>query len=200
MGRKSVAKPRAEKNKKTKKWAEELLPKLQNVSLAKITIDDMAHLIHKSKSTLYQYFSSKEELVLYTVQMRVEQLEGSIPIFSKAPIDPTSEYKMFMDTMCNGIKDLNTTFLNDLKQYFNAAWEVVEQFLNQLLLTLRGYYEAGIEKKIFRRVNMELLIALDQFFVFDFITNLDKRTNSPSTLEKIVQDYLQLRFEGLLIN
>tara|TARA_B100000795_G_scaffold4331_1_gene3014 strand:+ start:27210 stop:27401 length:192 start_codon:yes stop_codon:yes gene_type:complete len=55
MGRKSLNKNRKPITKKIENWLHELLLELQNKDLNKLTIDDLAKLAKKSKSTIYIY-------------------------------------------------------------------------------------------------------------------------------------------------
>ena len=63
MGRKSLNKNRKPITKKVKQWLEKLLLELQDKDLEKVTIDDLALLADKSKSTIYIYFDPRNEYV-----------------------------------------------------------------------------------------------------------------------------------------
>ena len=61
MGRKTLVKDIKPLSAKAENWLRELFPKLLDKTLHKLTLDELAHLTNKSKSTLYSYFATKEE-------------------------------------------------------------------------------------------------------------------------------------------
>ena len=69
MGRKSIDRSRKNITNKVNKWLEILLLNLQNKDIEKLTIDDFAILSKKSKSTIYSYFQSKEEVLLSSLYL-----------------------------------------------------------------------------------------------------------------------------------
>ena len=72
MGRKSIDKNRKGPQDKTDRWLVDLIPKLKDQDLASMTMNDLAKLLGKSKSTLYEYFESKEEILTRAVALRIE--------------------------------------------------------------------------------------------------------------------------------
>ena len=63
MGRKSVSRKRKAITPKVKQWLSELLIRIQFEDLKQLTMDDIARLAGTSKSTIYEYFNSKEEII-----------------------------------------------------------------------------------------------------------------------------------------
>ena len=102
MGRKSTEKLRKSKQEKIDAWMLELLPKMQAYSPQKITMDQLAALIGKRKSTIYEYFSSKEEVILYAAQLRIKQLSHYRELIDWEAADVRSVYTMLMELICKG--------------------------------------------------------------------------------------------------
>ena len=78
MGRKSIDKERIQNTQKTDAWLEGLLPLLQDKDLAKLNMDQIAELMSKSKSTIYQYFRTKDEIFDRLVVLKLNQVQDSI--------------------------------------------------------------------------------------------------------------------------
>ncbi|MEO1652696.1 MAG: TetR/AcrR family transcriptional regulator [Bacteroidota bacterium] len=197
MGRKSLEKNRKEKNEKTRTWAELLLPRLQEVNLAQLTMDDIAEKIQKSKSTLYEYFKTKEEVMDYVVEVRVLRLRAYKQNLTLSGEAPDKIYRQFIEMMSQGIKDVSSSFLHQLEQEYPSSWWIVRSFLNELVKDLQLFYQVGMEAGYFRPSSVALLSSLDEFFVTQVITNGDFFAQSGHRLEEIVKDYLVLKFEGL---
>ena len=197
MGRNAVDKKRNSKRAKTKKWAEELMPKLQEISIASLTIDELAHLMGKSKSTIYQYFKSKEEILAYTVEVRLEQMSDFRTIFRQEPFQPVAQFEAFLKLICKGAQDISPRFLHDLKANYPLAWQQIEIFFLELLQETIHFYETGIQKSYFEPISTNLLARLDHVFIFQIMSDpnsLDENT----TLDDLVRDYLLLRFNGIM--
>ena len=199
MGRKSIAKDRKGKSEKTRKWAEALLPQLQERTLDDLTMDDLAEMMGKSKSTLYQYFPTKAEWIQYAVEVHLNGLK--VPqeeLFTHLKADPMAleALKRYLILVPQGI---SAAFLIQLKGNYPIAWKQVWGFLNALLEKLKGFYALGIDQGYFRNSSLELLIALDQYFISQLITDSSFFDNTGLSLTQVVSDYLNLRFEGLLM-
>ena len=200
MGRKSTNKIRQSNPQKMELWAKTLLPKLQTVPLASLTMDDLASMIGRSKSTIYQYFKTKEALIEYTIEVRLQAFYPILEIISQPPQNPKNELQEFLEKISFGVRDLSPTLFGELQQYYPEAWEKIKQFLHQLLATIKQYYTRGIEAQFFRKVTPELMLSIDEFFVFHYLTQKKINTKKVNSLESLINDYLILRFDGLLIS
>ena len=198
MGRKAIKKDRQQPNDKTRKWALDLLPKLKSVRIGPLTMDELAQLMNKSKSTVYQYFQSKEALIEYLVEVRLEAMQSVLKLMAAPPPDPRAAYEAFLRELIIYTHDLSPYFIGDLKNYYPTAWSKVRTFVEGLLDTMRIFYENGIKAGYFRPVSTALLLAMDEFFVFQYLTMANNNYTTPQSLESQIQDYLYLRFEGIL--
>jgi len=75
MGRKSTNKDRKELSPKMEKWVDSLISKLQGEDISKLTLDDIATKSNISKSTIYEYFATKESIIETMVKRRIEDLD-----------------------------------------------------------------------------------------------------------------------------
>lgn len=196
MGRKSTNKTRQNYTEKTEIWVKALLPKLSTISITEITMDELAALIGKSKSTIYQYFPSKEALIEYMVSVRLAQMKPILEMMAQPTDNPKQAFQQFLVTICEHLQDLSPSLLGELKDHFPIAWELVQDYLNELLEVMRNFYRAGSQHGYFQNISTELILAIDQYFVFQFLPGLNHQT-STKALQDHVKDYLQLRFEGI---
>lgn len=197
MGRKSLLKSRKEKSEKVKKWTQAILPKLKSVDLGELTMDNLAQLMNKSKSTIYQYFETKEEIFEYLTQVRIDHLNTY-----KKQI--TGEFSLLgyhheglAQILVEGAKDISPFYLKQLQLHYPTAWKIIDDFLKGLVNDLKKFYESGIENKIFKPVSVDLLTKLDEYFIKQLITDHDFFAQTNNTLESAITDYMFLRFEGL---
>ncbi|SHJ71859.1 TetR/AcrR family transcriptional regulator [Aquimarina spongiae] len=199
MGRKSLSKDRKDKNKKVEQWTQAILPKLKQADLGNLTMDDLAVLMNKSKSTIYQYFITKEEIFEYITQVRIDRLYNYKNEITKEIIEPNYKYGKLAGILTEGAKDISAHYLRQLKLHYPTAWKIIEDFLHSLLQDFKQFYLLGIQSDMFKPVSVDLLVKLDEYFIMQLITDDQFFTQSKDTLESTIKDYMYLKFEGLMI-
>ena len=197
MGRKSVEKNRKTKTKKVEKWTQELVPRLAHKELGSLTMDDLAKLLQKSKSTVYQYFKTKEEIFEYITQVRIDSLVKYKNELNKRSSDVSYHYEGLAMLLSEGTRDISPFYLNQLKTNFPTAWKIIEDFMNALLKDLKLFYEKGVKDNLFKPISIELLHKLDQYFIMQLITDYHFFNETETSLGEMIKDYMFLKFEGL---
>ena len=193
MGRKSIDKERIQNTQKTDAWLEGLLPLLQDKDLAKLNMDQIAELMSKSKSTIYQYFRTKDEIFDRLVVLKLNQVQDSIS--SNHDNSATlALYEHFVMRICQGLDGITIRFMNQLKEVFPSVWVKVEGFMNDVLAFMESLYRRGIKEGIFKDYPISILIGMDEFFMYQYITQSDRPISDVDTL---VRYYMTLRLVGL---
>jgi len=198
MGRKSTTKSRKAKTKKVEKWTKAILPKLKHTDLGELTMDDLAILMKKSKSTIYEYFKTKEEVFEYITQIRIDYLYDYKSEITSEIIQLDYQYEVLTTILSKGAQDISAFYLKQLQLHYPTAWKIIDDFLLDLLEDLKRFYKNGIESKLFKPISIDLMIKLDQYFILQLITDDTFFSNSKETLETIIKDYMLLKFEGLM--
>ncbi len=198
MGRKSILKDRKEKTKKVEQWTQAILPKLKYKDLGDLTMDDLAALMNKSKSTIYQYFTTKEEIFEYITQVRINNLNTYKDAITAEILQLDYHYETLATILTEGAKNISAFYLKQLQLHYPSAWKIIEGFLYGLLEDLKQFYLLGIENKLFKPVSTDLLIKMDEFFILQLITDDKFFNQSKETLESTIKDYMFLKFEGLM--
>jgi len=198
MGRKSIPKNRKEKDQKVEQWTQAMLPKLKNKHLGDLTMDDLAKLMNKSKSTIYQYFTTKEEVFEYTTEVRMNRLSTYKNEISTAILTLDYNHDAFVNIFTEGAKDISAFYLKQLQQYYPSAWAIIEDFLYDLINDLKEFYISGIKNNLFKPLSVELLTKLDEYFIMQLIVDDHFFSQSKETLASMVKNYMALKFEGLM--
>ena len=197
MGRRSILKHRKEKNKKVEQWSLSILPQLKDIDLGELTIDDLCVLLKKSKSTIYQYFTTKEEFFEYVTQIRINYLYSYKEEITKEIFKLDYQYDNLVHILTEGTKDISSFYLRQLKKHYPTAWKIIEDFLLVLLEDFKQFYIFGIEKQIFHPIPPDLLITMDLCFIMELIKGDIFFGKTKETLESTIKDYILLKFEGL---
>ena len=197
MGRKAVAKNRKQDVDKKQEWADALFPFFQQHGLKGITINKMAKWLEKSKSTLYEYFKSKEEIVTLALLSKMEGMKDYEQILNDEQISYINRYINFIQFVSDNVSDISNQFLYDLKEDYPDQWKIVDAFLKQMVQSLNTYYQGGITAGEFKNVNIALLLHADRYFIFDVLTNPKFLMENNLTIKEVAEQYLHLKFNGL---
>jgi AcrR family transcriptional regulator len=198
MGRKSLSRKRKNITKKVNAWLSDLLVQLQHEDLEQLTMDDMARLAGKSKSTIYEYFESKEDILLAACQTRTRQLSESILKISQQNLDTVQLYEQLVEVFAAGTVGISISFLQSIKKHYPTAWSAIDELTDDFVALLKTQYEKGISEGIFNPISVELLGHIDKFFVIQVVTSPSIFSDDQYTMSNLIRDYLNLRLTGLL--
>lgn len=199
MGRKSIDKERKPLSKKATLWVEELFFILQDKKLNQLTLDEIAASINKSKSTIYTYFKTKEEIYETVILMVLSNLEDTIYEELPENVDIVDLYEELFFKICKGIDGMSIGFLNQIKRFYPNVWAKVYEFTNNVLNTLNLIYVEGMSLGRFNQFNTKLLIAMDEAFIMSIMTDVSRFKEDNLSLENIVNQYFKLRMKALII-
>lgn len=197
MGRKSIDRARKPLTRKAKGWVLELIPLLQEKDLNRLTLDELAELAGKSKSTIYTYFSTKEEIYLTMTQLVLKELDVVISPKAVSGNDMALALAEMLLTISQGIEGISISFLEQLQKHFPEIWAVVENFTRKILTNLAHIYQKGMDQGSFQKFNISLLTALDSHFVMNIMTDASSFSQQGLSLKDLVKEYLELRLSAL---
>ena len=180
-------------------WLSQLLIKLQEEDLAKLSIEEIAKLADKSKSTIYDYFESKEDILLAACQTRIHALMNVIKSREGLSGSPVQIYEYLMERFTEEISGISISFLFQIKSYYPKAWKAINELTENFVALLKELYSLGIKEGYYQPLSVELLAHLDRYFVTEIVTNPGIFSDDSYTLTDLVSDYLKLRLTGLMI-
>jgi AcrR family transcriptional regulator len=196
MGRKALDKDRKNSSSKKEKWALALFDYFQIEGLKKVSMDDIALEIKRSKSTLYEYFESKDEIISLMVQLKLQDLNRFAEIISNKELDFFKRYELSMAQISNQLSSVSNLFLSDLKELYPEMWEAVQFFIRQSTFLLKEYYEEGIKTGAFREINIDVLTLTDTMF-FNALTNPETLKSLNISLKEALVAFLDIKMNGV---
>ena len=199
MGRKSISRRRKAITPKVNTWLRVLLQRLQHEDLEQLTMDDLARIAGKSKSTLYEYFETKEDILVAACRTKTDDLSRDILKATETESNTVQLYTALVQVFAEGTEDITIAFLQRVKKDLPQAWSVIDEFTDQFVELLKQLYKQGISEGIYNDFSVDLLGYLDKHFVIQVVTNPALFTDADHTVSKLVKDYLNLRLTGLLI-
>ena len=197
MGRKALDTERKELSNKAQIWVRELFYKVQNEKLDKLTLDDLAILAQKSKSTIYTYFKTKEEIYATMVVMVLNDLKDVVIEELSDDVDVVSLYEQSLLKISDSIEGISIHFLEEIKSSFPQIWNHIKEVTDGILFTFSLIYKRGMETGVFANFNITLLLAMDNSFIMNIMTDHEHFKEEKLSLKDIVSQYLHLRIKAL---
>jgi AcrR family transcriptional regulator len=197
MGRKPIVKRRKRDSEKVLEWAAVLFPHLQQEGVKSLTMDRAATILSKSKSTLYEYLSSKEEIIELIIDYKIKQLNSFKLFLNNSDLDYTERLSGAIACVSTHSTGISNLFLKELRQFYPKQWQKVDQFVQESVDALNEYYKEGTTNGAFKNINANLLTLMDQQFLYTIIDaqNLEKHS---LTFDKALSDYLQIKLHGIV--
>lgn len=197
MGRNSIKKPRLKNPKKKQEIILGLIEYFKQNSLANSNMDEIAIGIGKSKATLYKYYPSKEKMVADLVTFKVAEIAKFALILNNSQIPFTKRYEESFALLQQHITDISNDFLEDLKTTFPSIYKYIEQLIETAAEILVQYYEEGMQKGIFNKLNARVL-SLNDLIMFRNFADPQFLKENNTTIQQVFQDYYDIRCKGLI--
>jgi AcrR family transcriptional regulator len=169
---------------------------IEQYGLRKFTIDEIAEKLKISKKTIYQYYSSKNEIIREYFEAAVE----SDKINMMEALNQNQDFcqKIHSIVYSNHCYRLSVSLLYETKQFFPEEWIKIEELKVFKLNTVRNLLEQGIADGIIRTdihigVFTKMLEEISDMFVdYDFL--LENKLRASEAMDKV----LNIIFTGIL--
>jgi AcrR family transcriptional regulator len=197
MGRKALSRERKIDESKTTEWIVKLFPYFQKNGLKGITMDLVAQELDKSKTTVYDYFQTKEQLIEMLVDYKLAEIKTFELIINDENSSYTQRCYEVLKHQTDHISDISNLFLADLREFYPALWQKIENFLDYCVQIMSEFYKKGSQSNEFNVINPTIVAMNDQLF-FRTLTNPDFLSNSGLTLQEAFEQYSKLKFFGII--
>jgi AcrR family transcriptional regulator len=119
--------------------------KAKRSGLRSVVMAELASDLRMSATTLYNHFSSKEELVLVLVERWVMELAAADALTSERPElrTPLDRVRHWAQVWAASMSELSVAFIQDLQREYPVAW---------------GIFQEGVEER--KRIGSEILRPL----------------------------------------
>lgn len=199
MGRKATDKERILDPKIRQEWLEQLIPFFMQNGFYRIKMEDVTRYLGVSKATLYDHFSSRDELFELVVDTVLDQVGQNREVLSREDLSYQERYVYLFGLIVQQINGVSSRLLEDIKLYFPALWQRIEDFYESWQTDLEDFFKKGIEDGSFVKAHPALMarmitILLRELMLPDFLiaNNL--------TLPQVFFDFYRLQSQGLFKN
>ncbi|MBP7400702.1 MAG: TetR/AcrR family transcriptional regulator [Chitinophagales bacterium] len=163
-----------------------------------VTMDDVARELAISKKTLYQYFSSKDELVHKVTTFHFQHHDEVVNTICSTSKDAISEMLQITEWVTQHLKDMNPSLMYDLSKYYPKSWQVFLDHRNTHVYNcMLENIRKGREQELYRDDFDENIIA--SIYISRMEMLIDPQIFNPDTytLNQVMPQYIQYHIRGI---
>lgn len=125
----------------------------------KFTMSDLAKRLSISKTSIYEHFSSKNEIIhniLITALQNIEEQETKI--YQNVELSPAEKIQALLSVVPKVFGAINNQSLyDDLRHYYPDEWQLVSAFYEKQFSQMADFIKQNIEANSLRCVNLSVL-------------------------------------------
>ncbi len=164
-----------------------------------VSMSDIARELGMSKKTLYQHITNKDELILiFTRQFIALEREQTSSINDSAANALDAIIQITLSAQ-RKIVDIRPQVVHELQRYQPKAWQIVEEFRRDFILTeVRQNLERGKREGLYRAdLNAEIICQIYVHSLPIFATPADYNLQKYSPVELHIE-YVKYHIHGIL--
>ena len=176
-------------------WTERVEKLFLRFGVKSITMDDVAAELGISKKTLYQFVTSKDELVDKVLEHHISREKGKcMSMISTAP-NAIEEILLIMDSNSQELAQIKSNLVNDLRKYHHAAWGKIQRFQFDFVFTIiRDNLVRGRKERFYRDdFDVDIVARLHlstAFLLFDDSVFPDDQFSKLTLFNEFMMHYL----------
>jgi AcrR family transcriptional regulator len=176
----------------------------------KVSMDELADYLKMSKKTIYNYYSSKSQLIesifeeyRISIALKIDQL------ISDPSLSFSEKLKGMMAGVAYALSGMSSIFLQDIEYHMPALWKKVNQYKNEAAyLRFNRLMEEGIKNGHIRKeVNKSVVVALYASAIHNlldprFLSSLPESImlELPEFPSEIFDNVMNIIYKGILYN
>ncbi len=127
-----------------------------------VTMDDIARELGRSKKTLYQVVSNKQELIDLVIDEDIQCDDSAVRQAREVSVDAIDEMLSIARHFAEQLRSLSPAALYDLQKYYRTTWERVDRHHNEgMIETVRANLRRGQAEGLYRTsIDRELIAHL----------------------------------------
>lgn len=169
---------------------------IQRYGLKKFTVDEVAKELKISKKTIYQYFSSKDEMIQEYFRIYVESDKNGITgalkenkeILTKihAVIFSSHRYKM------------PVSIIEEARRFYPKEWQNIEDLKHYKLTAIQNLLEQGAREGVLKKdIHFGVLTAMLER-ISDMATDYDFLIENNLKASNVIEEALNIIFNGII--
>ena len=171
MGRKPIQKYRYKDPEIRKKHTVRFMVYFQNNGIENFSMSKMAQDLKMSKTTIYNHFTTKEEIIEAAVDYKLDIIKEYQMVLENITLPYIERYRKAMLFFCVQTFDVSGKLLLQIENNYPKIFKKVAKFQKNVFLNLKSYYEVGIDIGTFKNDLNPLFLAMDDQQFFEMLAN-----------------------------
>ncbi len=167
----------------------------------RVSLDSLVTELHTSKSTIYKYFKTKEDLVKAVIDQLDREINEKLEeIIRDEDISFNRKLGLIIDFTKVLLSNINEIFLHDLQYYTPDIWKYYEfQRETRINKHYRQLFQKGIEQGLIRN-DIAIDILLSVYLQLTEISISPEQFNRLNySTQKLYEEISRVFLEGILI-
>jgi TetR/AcrR family transcriptional regulator, cholesterol catabolism regulator len=166
-----------------------------------LTMDDVAADLGISKKTLYQWFTSKDDLVFKVLSHHISREKTNCLELATKASNAIEEILILLDINSQEMSQMKTNVVYDLQKYHREAWEMLHKYQQDFVYKiikqniLRGRQE-GLYREDF---DIDIITKLHLATVFNMF-DPDLFPDSVTARVSLFKEYMMHFLHGIITN
>lgn len=157
-----------------------------------VNMDDIASALGISKKTIYQYFPSKDDIVVCELDNHIAEHTEGVEKAKKMAANAIDELRLIYQINMDAHQRMKPIFVADIQKYYPNCWQKLQDFFKTCVFKniveniIRG------QKEGLYRLTIDVEFIASQYFssIFNMIDFFaQQRTRSLGDLEKQLMNY-----------
>lgn len=197
MGRRNTNKARNKNIDKRNFYLQKLLSIFKIHGTKKLSVDKIAVELGISKSTLYEYFKSKDEMVSILLDDILFKIRDAEKILNDKKLVYIDRYYKSIDLISEHLADISNVLLDDIKNEYPKHWKNIEALIDYLSDILSAYYDEGKKMGYFKNIDTRVLVLSDRLF-FSAISDIGYLKKNKISLKFLFDEYFKMKSFGFI--
>lgn len=181
-----------EKQLMRRSYVKRIMNVVRTKGFLSLTITDMAKLMNMSRASLYNYFSSKEEILLEVIESYLSYIHEADQVIADESLSYQIRLqKVYEQTVLSALY-ASDIFMNDLKVGCPSLYAKKMEARKKRLDTVYSFYSQGMKAGMFNELNPKVLIIQDEASL-KVMTNSSFLLGEELSLKQILYDYYEAK-------
>lgn len=116
-----------------------------------VTMSDISKELGISKKTLYQYVENKDDLIVQVIIRHIQEEKEMVNTIIESASDAIDEMMQVSTYMNHLLQRVNPSAIFDLRKYYRAAWDIVQEFHNGFVFDMiKRNIQRGMGEGLYR--------------------------------------------------
>lgn len=177
-----------ERQRLRKAYVKKLIHVIRTQGFLSLTIQDIADLMNLSRASLYNYFSSKEDIIMELTNLCINYINEFGQTISNEELSYSLRFQKVFEQAVFSAAYMSDIYLNDLKRSCPHLYEKKMQSRKEQSSIIHTFYQNGMKEEVFNELNASILIIQDEIVLERFV-NTSFLTEEGLPLKQALFDY-----------